>query len=405
MANADIFVAFGADTGGLEAALALTKAQVSGFQTELNKLGKEMANAGKESERQFATAMTFVANDLAKAKEQAKGFSDQLKETGGAAPALAHGVEQVTAAVSHGHTGFGFYLRELHALSDEFGSGRTRQGIGTLSNLIFTFLQSNTQIIPYAAAIAALGAAFGYVAYQAYEANKAIKGVEFDAALNQINATRQASAELVSAVTRLGNVGASDAREFIEQFLKLGPAGEAISVVASRYLPAFIANGQTAKEAGEKLSKSFEDIAKGGGEVIANSRVLTEEEKRKAQAFIAASDSVNAYKFVLEILSRSLSTVADEARKTKTESDNFALAAKLAASDTAGFASAETMLAIEMASTTQKTREQEEEFGRWALKAAMATDQAGRLAAAMRDALKVDKTSADIKDLEGKVKE
>ena len=401
----DIYVAFGADTGGLEAALALAKQNVTAMTRELNKLAKEMKTTGAAADSDLGARMKTAGAALAETKSQAKGFADQLRGTGAAAPELAHGVEQVTAAVSHGHTGIGFYLRELHALSDEFGSGRTRQGIGTLSNVIFTFLQSNTQWFPYAIAVGALGAAFGYVAYQAYETSKAVKGIEFDAAINQFTLTRAAAADLLASVERLGNVGASDAKDFIEPFLKLGPVGEAISAVASHYLPAFTAAGKDAKTAGEDMAKMFADVTKGGGEVIGNSRVLTEEEKRKAQAFVASGDTVGAYRYVLDILGRSFAGVTSEADRARGAHEQITAVMARGIGGVDEFGRATENLASAFSDATAKMQANEEEVGRWALKAAMATDQAGRLAAAMKDALKVDKTSADIKELEGKVKE
>ena len=402
MADDAVQVKFGADIAALQTG-------TTGAKSEIMKVVEAIAILQKSV---HATSQ-MMTSELTAA---IRGMGTQATV---AAPQIQKMSQAVASLSTAGHAGHGtiFGMQsgvflELRALLDEALAGRMRNFEGSFARLmgmlgptIGGFVTANPLLTAFGVAALAAGGSLAYLVYQTYETNKAIKGIEFDAALQQFNITRAASEELIASVQKLGNVSASNAREFIEPFLKLGPVGEAISAISSQYLPLFVANGKTAKEAGEELAKSFIDISKGGGEAITNSRVLSEEEKRTAQAFIAAGDKVSAYKFVIDILSRSLSSVAGEQRKAREETEQMqgAIAAGILGAETLG--GAEQILGAMTSNATQRTREQEEELARWGMRAAMATDQAERLGAAMRDAMKVDRVSSEINDLKGKVKE
>ena len=402
MADDAVQVKFGADIAALQTG-------TTGAKSEIMKVVEAIAILQKSV---HATSQ-MMTSELTAA---IRGMGTQATV---AAPQIQKMSQAVASLSTAGHAGHGtiFGMQsgvflELRALLDEALAGRMRNCEGSFARLmgmlgptIGGFVTANPLLTAFGVAALAAGGSLAYLVYQTYETNKAIKGIEFDAALQQFNITRAASEELIASVQKLGNVSASNAREFIEPFLKLGPVGEAISAISSQYLPLFVANGKTAKEAGEELAKSFIDISKGGGEAITNSRVLSEEEKRTAQAFIAAGDKVSAYKFVIDILSRSLSSVAGEQRKAREETEQMqgAIAAGILGAETLG--GAEQILGAMTSNATQRTREQEEELARWGMRAAMATDQAERLGAAMRDAMKVDRVSSEINDLKGKVKE
>ena len=83
MASSDLYVTFGADTGGLEAAMAVAKAEVTDLTREINKLGREMQSTGAAGNSALATHLRAVGVELAEAKERAKGFKESLKPEGG----------------------------------------------------------------------------------------------------------------------------------------------------------------------------------------------------------------------------------------------------------------------------------------------------------------------------------
>jgi hypothetical protein len=82
MSSADIYVSFGADTGGLEAAMAVSKAEVADLTREINKLGREMEATGAASDSALAGKLRAVGAELAQAKERASGFKESLKGAG-----------------------------------------------------------------------------------------------------------------------------------------------------------------------------------------------------------------------------------------------------------------------------------------------------------------------------------
>ncbi len=80
---ADIFVSFGADTGGLEAGVAIAKAQVQGMTRELTSLAREMVKTGASADSELGQKLRALGGQLAESKEQVAGFKEKLKSEGG----------------------------------------------------------------------------------------------------------------------------------------------------------------------------------------------------------------------------------------------------------------------------------------------------------------------------------
>jgi len=411
MADKSVYLNFGADTGKLEADLARANAEVRATAREMQRLAAEMQKTGAAADSELGQKLNAAGARLGQAKSTATTVRDELAKLANAGAESAKGMEAVGHASGASTVQIAESVHVVKALADELAAGQNPlRALAMEGGRIGQILSMGipAAVVQWAglgAVLLTAGGAMAYFAYQAIATREAIKGVRFDAALEGLVAGKQDVAELLSAVQRLGNVGAANAQAFIKPFLALGPVGEAISAVASQYLPAFIANGKTAQETGEQLAKAFADISKGGGETLASSRLLTEEERRSALAFVAAGDKVSAYKYVLEILARSLSNVSSEAHKEQeaTEANMTALTAAMLSTD--GFTQAQGFLAGATAQSTAKVKENEEELGRWILKAQMASDAAARLAQAMTSALKVDQTASSIKAAEGQVKE
>ena len=79
MAN-DIYVSFGAETGGLESAFALSKAQAASFGREVANMAREIVRAGDSADAALVQKLGAVSAELSEAKNRAKEFSDQLRE-------------------------------------------------------------------------------------------------------------------------------------------------------------------------------------------------------------------------------------------------------------------------------------------------------------------------------------
>ena len=294
--SADIYVSFGADTGGLEAALALTKAQVTAMQRELTGMAREMQKTGAAADSELGQRMAALGGQLASAKASAKDISGSL---GG----LGHALETTGAAAAHGHTGIGFYVREIHALMDELGSGRDRQAIGTLSNLISTTIQSNLSLLPYAAAIAAVGGALGYLVYQALSAGSAMRSIELDAVIGQFRLTDAQAQSLTSNIARLANVGNSAAAEIAKPFLALGQGGDIVAKLVAADLPLLAKQmGEDAPRAAEKLAVMFAELSTKGRAYLADTHGVTGAQLQLYDSFVASNQSGQAWAMLVDAI-------------------------------------------------------------------------------------------------------
>ena len=81
MASTDVFVTFGGDTAGLEAALALAKVNVAATAAELRTLAREMQQAGSAATADLGSKMRVAAASLTEAKAAAAGLASQLRGT------------------------------------------------------------------------------------------------------------------------------------------------------------------------------------------------------------------------------------------------------------------------------------------------------------------------------------
>ena len=390
--SADIYVAFGADTGGLEAALARANANVRALTRELNGVAKEMQTAGAAADSQLGMKLKSLGGDLATAKERAGGISDQMHK-------LAGGMEHTATAGAHGGTGLGFYVRELHALMDEFGSGRDRQALGTMSNLVMTFLQANLSLIPLAAGIAAVGGGFAYFAYQAYTAGQAVKSIELDAVVAQFRLTDSESKQLIDRIKQLANVGNSDAAAIAKPFLALGPGGDIVAKLVATYLPMLSkAMGEDAPKAAEKLSEMFANLSTKGRAYIAETHGTTSAQMEAYDAFVASGRTGEAYAAILEAMRIRLASYSEELDRKKAQELDDAVAAQQLAATTEAFGAVmiDTGHRVEDLNTKLAAQAVAAQADAAALREA--TDAQKTFVAGMEAALKIDKVTADIRE-------
>jgi len=99
MAAADVYVSFGADTGGLEAALALAKAEVTAMTRELNTLAREMQKTGASADSELGQKVLALGESVALAKGRVSGFKDELKGVGEAGAGGLAGLLAPIAAI------------------------------------------------------------------------------------------------------------------------------------------------------------------------------------------------------------------------------------------------------------------------------------------------------------------
>ncbi|MEI9917090.1 MAG: hypothetical protein WDN29_16305 [Methylovirgula sp.] len=77
----DVSIAFGGETGDLEAALAEAKAQVSSYSSDLRRMAQQMQQTGASADTDLAQKMRSVGSELAEAQSHAAEFRNQLRET------------------------------------------------------------------------------------------------------------------------------------------------------------------------------------------------------------------------------------------------------------------------------------------------------------------------------------
>ena len=79
----DIYLAFGADTGGLEAGLAQAQAAVKATTAEMRSLASEMVKTGAATDSELGSRLADLGSKLADAKEHVTGFKEELKGSEG----------------------------------------------------------------------------------------------------------------------------------------------------------------------------------------------------------------------------------------------------------------------------------------------------------------------------------
>ncbi|MDP8996529.1 MAG: hypothetical protein M3O03_05940, partial [Pseudomonadota bacterium] len=302
MADTDIVLRIGADETSLNAELTKAKAQVKDFQAQLDQLTAHMATASGVAKDSLSRAALGVGQDLNAAKAQVTALSASLVAPAVGAATLGREVASLgNMAKVHGPN-IGFYAREVHAMMDEFASGRTRQLEGTMMNVITSFAAANTSMIPMIATGVAVAAAIGYVAYQAYTMNNAINAVKFDSAINQVTAVGDSAEETINKVKTLANVSNSTAQTILGQFADIGTGGRELAEIISAFVPAYVKGGHVATEVTQQWADTFKDLNGKGKEFVHNGDALTKTVKDQYDAANAAGDKLSQYKIIIEKL-------------------------------------------------------------------------------------------------------
>ena len=102
----DIYVSFGADTGDLEAAFALAKAQTNALAAEMRSLAVEMAATGAAADSELAGRLTAVGAQFAAAKAQTAGLKDELRGVGASGASGLAGLLAPITAIRESMSGF-----------------------------------------------------------------------------------------------------------------------------------------------------------------------------------------------------------------------------------------------------------------------------------------------------------
>ena len=74
----DVYISFGGDTAGLEAAISVAKAEVKSLQAEMNALGREMQSTGSTADSALGQSLRAAAENLVNAKAHAGELRQEL---------------------------------------------------------------------------------------------------------------------------------------------------------------------------------------------------------------------------------------------------------------------------------------------------------------------------------------
>jgi hypothetical protein len=384
MTDTDLQVKFGAQTSELTTAFAGLKAQTEALAAQMRGLVAEMKAGAEAASSQLQGAL--------------KGVDVAAKDVG-------ESVIKTTGAFEHGGAGLGFYVRELHALADEFGSGRIRQGEGTLANLALTFLQSNTALIPYAAGLAALAASLGYVGVNAYQAQAAVSNLRLDAAANGFQLAEAAAAQLRDTIERLAGVSAGDAERIAKPFMEMGNTGATIAEMLAPIMKQLAQEmGIDVGKAAEEVASRFADLDGAGLAYVNTSRALSQAEKEHIAQLVASGQRTQAYAAIIDLMSRSLQTLKHSTDTAAAAARDHAQALQIAASTGYSLEDAEKMVGRASEQAAQKIDQESGALTTLRTKLLDASTAADNFSAGMAAALKVDKVASGIKEANLEIK-
>jgi hypothetical protein len=329
MAAADVYVSFGADTGGLEAALAVAKAEVTAMTRELNKLAREMQSTGATADSELGQKVLGIGASLATAKARAAEFKGDLAAlSGGAFAAVGAAAEKGLGGIeiSAGEAGHAVHGM-IELMMGE--TGRAERGFISLATHIAA---ANPELIGVGAAALAAAGGLGYFAYEGYEASKAAEAIKAAALVDQLSMTDEQAAKLRDSIKDLAGVSSSAAAEVAKAFMAIGQGGPEIAQISSTYLPILAeAMGTTAAKAAEKLAQMFADLSTKGRAYVADTAGVSAATIKAYDGYVAAGESGKAYSVIIDAMIARLdgARAAEVARNAATASGNIARGAAL----------------------------------------------------------------------------
>lgn len=403
MASADVYVSFGADTGGLEAAMAIAKADVTAMTAELRKLAREMQSTGAAADSELGNRVLAAGTSLATAKAHATEIKDELAVLSGSA------FTEVGAAAERGLAGVEISAHEVgHAVHGliELMRGETGRAERGFISLAVSIAAANPGLIGLGAGALAAGGAFGYLAYEAYEGATAVESIKAAAIVDQLSMTDAEAIKLRDSIKQLAGVSSSAAAEIARPFLAASQGGAQLAEMVSAYLPALAAGlGTTVPEEAKKLAEAFDDLKGKGRELVVGTKGVSAATIESYDAFVASGETVKAQAMIWDALRARLeeSRAAAVAEGAATSAGNIARGAALGS--VAALSGAQQAQAAVVAAATEKYNSAVAALD--SLKAAFlsAAPAADAFSRALETALKLDKVGTEIAKTTGEIKQ
>lgn len=280
-----------ADVIDLQTKMAIAKANVSGLTSELNKLAKESARG--TIDQAGIDRMQQLAGDVLAAREQARGYAEDLREASSAAEEFSEGAEEGGNAAKEAAGNF-------TDLFEQLSSGDILEIPETIKNIADQFTNLSNSGLLMSSAVGAAAAALGYLAYRAIESQKAIDSIQIGAQFaGNVNVTRKAASEMVEALAKADNISKAEAEQIAATFTKLHDVTDeqlrGLSLIVSNYAKA---TEEDAPKAAEALAAMF-DAGKSAQDVAKELGGMTQQQINAANA---ADDTGNANKIFAEKL-------------------------------------------------------------------------------------------------------
>lgn len=158
----DLYVSFGAETGPLEAALALTKAQLSSLTREATSTAREMAKAGADMDSALGSKLTSTGAKIGGLRAQMADLRAEMSK--GGTGAAAADIEKVATGLNRMQQMEGAHV--LKSIFDEIAAGASPlRAVSVESGRIAEILMGggiSMGFLGIAGAVVAAGAAMAY---------------------------------------------------------------------------------------------------------------------------------------------------------------------------------------------------------------------------------------------------
>ena len=280
LSGADVFVTFGADTKGLEAAAAAVRQKMAALAKDMRTASAQF-NESAGSSDYFKSRLKTLGEEMGSLRASSRelqGMLSPLTEGGGG----AHG------------KGSSFFVNETRAIFDEISGGRLHQAVGSISRLGFALMDLAPAATAGAAGFLALAAAVGYFAYEAYEGNRIYKRFRDSLAAGGKDISDQTTKDLANQLHNMAGLSSDDAEKTASSWALMKNGSAAVyGAMASDVKDFASVTGQEVAKATDALKTLFEDPGKAADKLASTFGGLTAAEQESLKA---AQDSIDPAK-------------------------------------------------------------------------------------------------------------
>ncbi len=284
-----------ADVIDLQTKMAIAKANVSGLTSELNRLARESARG--TIDQAGIDRMQQLSGDLLAAREQARGYADDLRAASEASEDLGEGAEDAAKGAAD----------SFKELFEQVASGDITEIPETLKGIVDQFVQLQSSGLLMAGAVGAAAAALGYLAVRAIESQRAIDQIRIGAQFaGNVNITRAAVSDLARELAKASNISRSEAQSIAASFTQLEDVTsdqiKGLATVVSKFATA---TQQDSAAAGEQLAAMF-DAGTSAEDLAKELKGMTQEQINAANAADDSGDANQVFAAKLDLVTAAI---------------------------------------------------------------------------------------------------